>query len=133
MVTRSYIKLYGPPVLEGIRTLEKISVEIPEVSIMNTVLWREIAGQITRDLRESPIRLMVMMAELAINHFAKSDIYLPAERSRNILSKAGESLGEYDFFFEWSKKPDREQLYKLLEKIDEELARLGCVYTVTTK
>jgi len=133
LVTRSYIKLYGPPALEAIRALEKISVEIPEVSIMNPVLWREIAGKITRDLRESPIGLMVMMAELAINHFAKSDIYLPAERSRNILSKSGESLGEYDFFFEWSKKPDREQLHKLIEKIDEELDRLGCVYTITTK
>lgn len=133
MVTRSYIKLYGPPVLEAMKALEKISVEIPEVSIMNTVLWREVAGQITRDLRESPIGLMVVMAELAVNHFAKSDIAIPAERSRNILSKSGESLGEYDFFFEWSKKPDREQLHKLIEKIDEELARLGCVYTIATK
>lgn len=133
MVTRSYIKLYGPPVLEAIRTLEKVSVEIPEVSIMNMIVWREIARKIAIGLRESPVGFMVMMAELAMNYYASSGISLPSERSSSILSKSGESLGEYDFFFEWSKKPDREQLNKLIEKIDEELARLGCTYTITTK
>jgi hypothetical protein len=133
LVKRSYIKLYGPQVLKAIKALERISVEIPDVSIMNTIVWREIAGRISMELSKSSPGLIAMIAELAMNYFTASSISLPAERSSSILSRSGGSLGEYDFFFEWSKKPDLEQLYKLIEKIDEELAHLGCSYTITTK
>jgi hypothetical protein len=133
LVTRSYIKIYGPSILEAIRALERISVEIPEVSIMNIVAWREIAGRIARELSKGSPGLITTMAELAINYFDASSISLSAERSKSIFSKSGESLGEYDFFFEWFRKPDKEQIYKLIEKVDEELADLGCRYTITTK
>jgi hypothetical protein len=35
---RSYIKIYGPPVYEAIRALEKIAFKMPEVSIMDTII-----------------------------------------------------------------------------------------------
>jgi len=133
LVTRSYIKIYGPHFLQALKALEEISVEIPEVSIMNTIVWREIGERIARGLSKGSPGLITTMAELAMNYFDASSIPLSAERSKSIFSKSGDSLGEYDFFFEWSKKPNVEQVYKLIEKIDEGLANLGCKYTITTK
>jgi hypothetical protein len=58
---------------------------------------------------------------------------LTTERCSNIISKSGETLGEYDFYFEWFTNPSMEQINDIVEKIDEALAPLGCKYTITTK
>jgi len=50
-----------------------------------------------------------------------------------LISKSGERLGEYDFFYEWFTEPKLDQLNGLIEKIDEALTPLGCRYTITTK
>ncbi len=55
------------------------------------------------------------------------------ERIRSIVSNAGESIGDYDFFFEWVQEPSMEQVFDLLERIDVALAPLGCWYRITTK
>jgi prephenate dehydratase len=92
-------------------------------------LTRELFTQ----LNATPLSLYAFMAVLAVNYFNASGISLPEERRGNIISISRESLGEYDFFFEWLKGPSFEQLYKLIEKIDEDLSQLGCYYTITTK
>jgi len=58
---------------------------------------------------------------------------VPLERIETIVSKSGWALREYDFFFEWSKEPSVDQLRGLIEKIDEAMALIGCMYTITTK
>jgi len=58
---------------------------------------------------------------------------VPTERCGTIISKSGERLGEYDFFFEWFTEPTMEQLNELLRKVDEAMAEVGVRYTVTTK
>jgi hypothetical protein len=58
---------------------------------------------------------------------------LSVERCNNIISKSGESLGDYDFFFEWFKKPTMDELNLLIEKIDEALEPLNVRYSITTK
>ncbi len=35
---KSYIRIYGPPLLKAIRALEKIAVNMPEVCIMDTMI-----------------------------------------------------------------------------------------------
>ena len=35
---KSYIKIYGPPVLKAIKALETIAVDMPEVCIWNTII-----------------------------------------------------------------------------------------------
>jgi len=35
---RSFIKIYGPPVLKAVKALEKIAIDMPEVCIMNTII-----------------------------------------------------------------------------------------------
>ncbi|MGQ9680481.1 MAG: hypothetical protein ACUVV4_06930 [Candidatus Bathyarchaeia archaeon] len=114
---RSFIKLYGPPILKAIKALEKISLEMPEVCIMDTA----IANTLPSFENENYVRWYFSPAEV------------PAQRCGNIISKSSELLGEYDFFFEWFTEPDMEQVNKLIEKIDEALSTLGCRYTIVTK
>lgn len=114
---RSYIKVYGPPVLKAIRALEKIAVDTPTVCIMNTI----IAMDLPATLDETQAYFNYMPQEIE------------EERCSKIISKAEERLGDYDFFLEWFKKPTTDELNELIEKIDNELTPLGCKYTITTK
>ncbi|MBD3206551.1 hypothetical protein GF319_09455 [Candidatus Bathyarchaeota archaeon] len=127
---KTFIKIYGPPILKSIKALEKISVDMPEVCIMDTPI------QLTMGLSEyaSPYG----SGEAAFNtpynvreYFGEEDI--PEERCSSIISNSGESLGEYDFFFEWFKNPSMEEVTSLITKIDEALRPLGSFYTATTK
>lgn len=120
---RSFIKIYGPPISEAIKALEEIAVGMPEVCIMDTFIVEGLSPHIARDIG----------AQVVSEYFSSSGIAVSMERCRNIISRSGESLGEYDFFFEWFREPSQSQLYQLLEKIDLALAHLGCLYTITTK
>ena len=49
------------------------------------------------------------------------------------MDPSGETLmGDFDFVFHWTKKPNEKELRKLIAKIDEALKDLGCRYTITT-
>jgi len=115
---KSYIKIYGPPILKAIRALEKIAVETPEVCIMDTVILKDVPRNLARDIG---------------GYFSSVGVTIPVERCKNIISKSRESLGEYDFFFEWFESPSVEQFHGLIEKIDEAIIPLKCNYTITTK
>ncbi len=124
MPTTSFVKIYGPPVLKAIKAMEKIAVDMPEVCIMDTV----IAG--------TPDYLNAFSDPDYTGNYLRSipDVAdVEVERCSNIISKSGERLGEYDFFFEWFTEPSMEQLNGLIQKIDEALEPLGCKYTITTK
>jgi len=123
MTTTSFVKIYGPPVLKAIKVLEKISVNMPEVCIMDTVIAA------TPDYN-----MAFGDPDYTMNYFMPiSAAEIEVERCSTIISKSGERLGEYDFFFEWFTKPSMEQLNGLIEKIDEAIEPLGCRYTITTK
>ena len=115
---KSFVKIYGPPILKAIRALEKIAVEMPEVCIMDTVIAQDLPQF---DVMENTMTYFETVGSLTV------------ERCSNIISKSGESLGEYDFFFEWFTEPNMDQLNDLIEKIDAALEPLGCKYTLTTK
>jgi hypothetical protein len=124
MTTNSYIKIYGPPVLKAIKELEKIAVDMPEVCIMDTIM----AGIPDYSTAFSD-------PDYTSSYFSQSlgSVELEVERCGTIISKSGERLGEYDFFFEWFTEPTMEQLNELIEKIDAALTPLGCKYTITTE
>ncbi len=115
---KSYIKLYGPPILKAIRELEKLAIDFPEVCIMDTVIAVDDPQFNTQE---------------GIADFFGGFGDITVERCSNIISKSGESLGEYDFFFEWFVNPSSDQLNDLIEKIDKALKPLKCMYTITTK
>ena len=118
MPTTSYIKIFGPPVLEAIKALEQISVDIPEVCITDFVIANEIPRNLARDVG---------------GWFDSRGVTIPIERCNSIISKSGQKLGDYDFFFEWFSNPSMDQLSDLIEKIDDILDPLGCRYTISTK
>jgi hypothetical protein len=122
---RSYIKIYGPPILKAIRELEKIAVDMPEVCIMDTMIAGSDVGQLIAQGAEITERVM--------DYFATIPADLDVERCSTIISKSGEMLGEYDFFFEWFTDPNAEQVNDLIGKIDEALSPLGCMYSIVTK
>ncbi len=117
---RSYVKIYGPPILKAIRELEKIAVEMPEVCIMDSLIVQD---------------MPTFGTEVGVSTYFSTSlgIEVPIERCGKLISKSGELLGEYDFFFEWFKEPTMEELNRLIQKIDEALTPLGCKYTITTK
>jgi hypothetical protein len=67
---------------------------------------------------------------MVMNYFGGD---ISEERCDTIISKSGESLGEYDFYYEWFKKPTVAQIQELIEKIDEALTPTKVKYTITTK
>jgi len=135
----SYIKIFGPPVLKAIRALELIAVSMPEVRILDTIILRGLPEAISRDVGASPTQrgghgsLGLYPGGRVRRYFSSHDIAVPVERTKSIVSNAGERLGDYDFFFEWVQEPTMEQLFDLIERIDAALAPLGCWYRITTK
>ena len=117
---KSYIKIYGPPYLKAIKVLEKIAIDMSEVCIWDTLIEMENKPGIDWD------------TYFANFHGFPGD-GVPEMHCEKIISKSGEKIGEYDFYFEWSKKPTTEKFDNLIEKIDNALAPLGCKYTITTK
>ena len=133
---RSFIKIYGPPVLKAIRNLEKIAVDMPEVCIMDTLISREVPASLARDIGGAPPAARIsdpIYSAMAGRYYASSGISIPVERCSSIISRSEQMLGEYDFFFEWFQDPTTDQLNELVKKIDAALAPLGCRYTITTK
>jgi hypothetical protein len=128
---RSYIKIYGPPVLEAIKELEKLAVDMPEVCIMDYVIAQDISPSVAKDLDLSKVSSEA--GSISGFFLQRTGVVLPVKRCYSIISKHGQKLGEYDFFFEWHKEPDTSQLNDLIRKIDEALKPLGCLYTITTK
>jgi len=116
---KSYIKIYGPPILKALDGLEKVAGEMPEISFYYHYIlgFIPVGKSTSAPLDEEPLGL--------------GEKY--KARSKTSVSKSGYALGDYDFFFEWAKEPDGEQLRNLIEKIEKVLAPLGCKYTITTK
>jgi hypothetical protein len=115
---KSFIKIYGPPILKALKELETVAVDFPEVCIMDTVIA---AGGPQFNTPEGVADFFGGSADITV------------ERCSNIISQSGESLGEYDFFFEWFVDPTMDQLNTLIEKIDTALKPLNCMYTITTQ
>ena len=122
MATISYVRIFGPPILKAIRELQKIAVDMPEVCIMDTITAN--APELDNYLTDP---------SAAMDYFSSIPLNIKVERCSTIISKSGDLLGDYDFFFEWFTEPTTDQLNMLIEVIDEKLAPLGCKYTLTTK
>ena len=128
---RSYIKIYGPPILEAIKELEKIAVDMPEVCIMDYVIARDLSPEIAKEVTGTTVQ--PVGTSVSGFFMQRTGVAVPIKRCHSIISKHGQKLGEYDFFFEWYEDPEASQLMNLIGKIDEALTPLGCRYTITTR
>ena len=116
---RSYIKIYGPPLFRAIKELERLSVKLPQMCVMDPII------------ASTPS----LSGEEVLGYFGEMNLEPPisTERCGNIFSKHEAMLGEYDFFFEWFDDPTQSDINELIEKIDETFTPLGCKYTIVTK
>ena len=128
---RSYIKIFGPPVLEAIRELEKLAVDMPGVCIMDHFIQKDLSPRIAREVGGSAVK--TLNAPISGFFTERTGVVVSVERCQSIISKHGQKLGEYDFFFEWREEPEVSQLNDLIARIDEALKPLGCLYTIITK
>ena len=122
---KSYIKIIGPPIAKTIKALEKIAVDMPEVCIMSVPI------EATLGTPFADTGYGALDDPVSINRYFGSE--MPEEKCDKIISKSGESLGEYDFYFEWFKNPSMEEINMLIEKADKAVAETGANYTITTK
>jgi hypothetical protein len=128
---RSYIKIYGPPISKAIKELEKLAIGMPEVCIMDYVIAQDISPSVAKELDAS--KVSAEGGSVPGFFMQRTGIVLPVKRCHSIISKHGQKLGEYDFFFEWFEEPEAAQLDELIRRIDDALKPLGCLYTITTK
>jgi len=120
-MVRSYIKIYGPPILEAIKALEAVAVDMSKA----------ISLKFSHKCLPYPSKSNTRHWNAYVNNMKRTyvDCYEPVR----LISEANQQLGEYDFFYEWDKEPNMEQVEELLGKIDEALGGLGCYYTISTK
>jgi hypothetical protein len=128
---KSYVKIYGPPLLKALKALEKVAIDMPEVCIMDTTIQAAVGAPEIPGPSFGAADMSFDTPDGVMAFFGIGDI--PEERCSTIISKSGETLGEYDFFFEWFTKPNMAQVEDLIEKIDKALEPLGVKYTLTTK
>jgi hypothetical protein len=114
---KTFLKLEGP-VKDGVKALEKLALETPEVCIMDTYIQSE------APMFDNQTGIM--------NYFAAEGETME-KRCATIISKSRVSLKGYDFVFEWFVEPSKDQLDMVLKKIDDTLKPLGVKYTYMTK
>lgn len=119
---KTYVKIYGPPLYEAIKALEKIAIDSPSLCIMDHFI-------------PSPFYAIggVSGALEPIQQYFSDVGNVSVERCSNILSKSVEGMGQYDFIFEWFKKPTQEEIADLIKKIDKAFTPLNCKYTLVNK
>lgn len=93
---------------------------------MDHFIKSDLSPKIGKDLGGGTLDVPVVFMQ-------RRGVVIPVKRCQKIISKHGIKLGEYDFFFEWHKKPETSQIKDLIGKIDEALKPLSCLYTITTK
>jgi len=129
---KSYVKVYGPPLLKALKALEKTAIGMPEVCIMDTTIEAGLRapkmGMSTLEMTEPTLDSLD-----GVMNFFGGEGSISKKRCSTIVSKSGESLGEYDFYYEWFTKPTMKQVEDLIERIDKALAPTGAKYTITTK
>ena len=85
---------------------------------------------------ESKIKIYGPPLDKAITKLLELAEELPSISNGNLASgiiPSGETtMGDFDFVFHWTKKPDEKQLRELICKIDDALKNINCRYTITT-
>jgi hypothetical protein len=115
---RTYVKLEGEKVKEGVKALEQLALHMPEVCIWNSFIESE-----------APM----FNDQTGIMNYFAADGEGMEKRCATIISKSGVKLDGNDFVFEWFVKPSKEQMQMLMEKMDETLKPLALKYALKSK
>ena len=122
-MARSYVKIYGPPLVRAIRALEKVAVDFSKTTVVREFNILTPTAPYVGEERDLRYYQQAVLPE----------IDLPVTEKVKLISKSTDTLGDYDFFFEWGKEPTKQEVLDLIAKIDEALTDCGCRYTIVTK
>jgi len=119
---RSYIKIIGPPLYEAVLALQRIAKEMPYV--INREVFIETKQPDFTDIDASRDFFMNI-------HLQDYPIY--QDNQVNIIKRAEAVMGDFDFYFEWVRRPTVDNMIELVKRIDDEFSRLGCQYMIRTR
>jgi hypothetical protein len=122
-MVRSYVKIYGPPILKATKALEAVAVDMSKATDV----------KFSHSCVPYPTRMQSGTNDWDQYIQNMKRIYVDCYEPVRLISESHQLLGEYDFFFEWTEEPKMSQIEELLEKIDAALEGMGCNYTLTTK
>ncbi|MCW4035886.1 MAG: hypothetical protein NWE75_01715 [Candidatus Bathyarchaeota archaeon] len=122
-MSRSYVKIYGPPVIKAIEALEAVAVDMSKATGL----------KFSHKCIPYPTRMQLSTSDWDQYLKNMQRLYVDCYEPVRLISDSHQLLGEYDFFFEWAEEPSIAQIEGLLKKIDDALEGLGCNYTLTTK
>lgn len=129
-MARSYIKIYGPPLIKAIRALEKIAVEMSKETTVR--FYDAFVPAVTPEMMATG-EYRTAYEEYVMGIPLDVSMPITTEEKIKLISSASDTLGEYDFFFEWGEEPTKQKVLELIEKIDEALKDCECMYTIVTK
>lgn len=122
-MAKSYVRIFGPPLLKAIKALEGVAVDMSKVSKI----------KFSHKCVPYPTRLQSDKRDW--NTYLKNlqNTYKNCYEPQKIISDASMTFGEYDFVFEWTEKPSMKKVLGLIERIDVALGDLGVHYSLTTE
>jgi hypothetical protein len=122
-MVKSYVRIYGPPLLKAIRALEGVAVDMSNKTEV----------KFSHKCVPYPTRMQSDRNDW--NTYLKNlqNTYRDCYEPEKIISDASMTLGEYDFVFEWTSKPSLSQIEDLIGNIDAALEDIGVFYTLTTE
>lgn len=123
-MARTYVRIFGPPLLKAIKVLEGVAVDMSkatEVKFSHKCVPYPTRSQSDKRDWESYLKNL-------------QNTYKDCYEPQKMISDASMTLGEYDFVFEWAeKKPSMKKVQGLIEKIDGALGELGVYYSLVTE
>jgi hypothetical protein len=122
-MVKSYVRIYGPPLLKAIRTLEGVAVDMS----------KETEVKFSHKCVPYPTRMQSDKNDWNSYLQNMQKTYKDCYEPEKIISDASMTLGDYDFVFEWTSKPSIKQIENLITKVDAALAKVGVLYTLTTE
>jgi hypothetical protein len=117
---KTYVKIEGANVEPIVQKLAKLAVELPEVCVWDLNLLSMGWYPYPSDYGPYAGYFGMDASELEKN-------------CDKIIAKTGTDLGDNNMYFEWAKPPSKEQLNKLVKRIDGIIKPFGNKYKVTNK
>ena len=134
---RTYVKIEAKDVDKTVQQLAKLAVDLPEVCVWDKNMLRD--GWIPRAGEDVPHPIgggtiykdAPDMVEMGSYFGMGQDDF--AKDCDRIISKTGTNLEGADIYFEWTKKPTKEQLSKLEQRIADVVKPTNMKYRITNK
>ncbi len=122
-MAKTYVRIYGPPLLKAMKALEGVAVEMSKSTEV----------KFSHKCVPYPTRMQSDKRDWETYLKNLQNTYTDCYEPQKIISDAGMTLGEYDFVFDWVEKPSMKKVQGLIEKIDGALGELGVLYSLKTE